>query len=273
MSTARSVEAHAAAGAAQVCHRPLGGGDPRRAEGRDESRHLAVAVERQGILDERDPSEAPPTHVPGGRAHPAHHEGEEIGRIGESARLPRRVHAREDLGAQDPDARRVVVEACEAGRVGLEEHRREPAAGVRLEADVGTDQELPRRRRPRRVALQPRRGCVAHRTQRTEAAGVGPPECRSMGLNPVDEIREPRETGEHARRHDEGCQRDRVRHRGRAGPVPMEQLGRGLGRLHGAEQLAPPRGSESRDARRGQLVQGPHGSRIIDDRAREPGPP
>jgi len=45
-----------------------------------------------------------------------------------------------------------------------------------------------------------------------------------------------------------------VRHGRRARAVPVEQLGRGLGRLHGAKQLALPGGSEPRDARRGQLV-------------------
>ena len=84
-----------------------------------------------------------------------------------------------------------------------------------------------------------------------------------MRLNAVDEIREPGETGKDARRHEEGCERDRVRHRRLAGAVPVEQLGRGLGGLHRTEQLVPAKGSESRDARRGQLVQRPHGSRII----------
>ena len=67
-----------------------------------------------------------------------------------------------------------------------------------------------------------------------------------MDLDTVDEVGEPRETGQRPAAHEERRERDRVRHGRRAGAVAMEERGRGLGRLHRPEQLVPRAGSEPR---------------------------
>ena len=149
----------------------------------------------------------------------------------------------------------MVVEPGETRGVRLEEHRRERAVRSRFEADVGADHELPGRGPARRIARHPRAGRLAHRAQSAEAADVGPPERRRVGLDPVDEIGEPREAGQRPAAHEERREGDRMRHGGRAGAVAMEERGRGLGRLHRAEQLVPPPGGEPSDPRRSEPVE------------------
>ena len=60
---------------------------------------LQELQQRQGILHERDSPHAAAAGAPSSRAHPAHDEVEEIGRIGQGACFPCAVHAREDFGA------------------------------------------------------------------------------------------------------------------------------------------------------------------------------
>ena len=219
-------EAHAPPHPAEIRRRALLGRDAGRAERRDEARDLAVAVDGTGVLHERDPAQAPPPEASGGRLYPAHHEGQEIGRIDESTRLPGGVHAGKDLRPQDPDAGRVIVESRETRGVGLEEHWLERAVRSRLEAHVGADHELPGRGRARRVPRDPRCGRLAHRAQPAEAADVGPPEGRRVDLDTVDEVGEPREAGQRPAAHEERREGDRVRHGLRAGAVAMEERGR-----------------------------------------------
>src|SRR5262249_22681081 len=138
-------ESHAGPGSAKVAHLALLGGHAGGTKRRDEARDLAVAVDREDVLHERDAAQPSSPQAPRGLPHPAHDEREEIRRVGKSVTLAGAVDTGEDLGSQDPDTRGVVVESREPGRVRLEENRLEGAAGPRLEPDVGADHELPRR--------------------------------------------------------------------------------------------------------------------------------
>ena len=256
-------EPHAVPPGAELPHGALLGPDPGGAERRDEPRDLAVAVDGRGIFHERDSAEPPPAQPPGGHAHPAHDEGQEIRRIGEAARFPGGEDARKHLRAQDPHARGVVVQARERRGVRLVQHGLEHPGRSRLEPDVGADHELPGHRSPGAVARDPRGGGGADRAQSAEAADVVQPEPGRVHLHAVDEVGQPRETGQVPAAHEERGQRDGMGSSRQSRTVAMEERRGGLGGLHRPEQRAPAGGAQPDDPRRGQRVERRHRSRII----------